>query len=326
MAWHELGIEETIKELETRIEGLSDLEVEERLNRYGKNEIIRGKPLTPFEIFLKQFSNFFVLILFFAAGLVYAVSFMPGESDRYLTALFILGIIVITIGLGFFEEYKAQKELRGLDKLLRFKTTVVRNGVHKEIDTEEVVPGDILILSYGQKVPADARVIQSNNLRTDESALTGESLGVEKSEAPVDPGTSLAERSSMVFGSTHITHGKGMAVAVTTGMKTEVGQIAESLGHIGERPTPFEIEVQEMARQMTIIVGALAIILALILFLLVERTSSRCSAEHIKSGCCDNSRKSTDRLNFRSGPWRSSNGFQEGGYKTSGGSRVSWVG
>ena len=266
MAWHELGIEETIKELETRIEGLSDLEVEERLNRYGKNEIIRGKPLTPFEIFLKQFSNFFVLILFFAAGLAYAVSFMPGESDRYLTALFILGIIVITIGLGFFEEYKAQKELRGLDKLLRFKTTVVRNGVHKEIDTEEVVPGDILILSYGQKVPADARVIQSNNLRTDESALTGESLGVEKSEAPVDPGTSLAERSSMVFGSTHITHGKGTAVAVTTGMKTEVGQIAESLGHIGERPTPFEIEVQEMARQMTIIVGALAIILALILF------------------------------------------------------------
>ena len=128
------------------------------------------------------------------------------------------------------------------------------------------MPGDILILSYGQKVPADARVIQSNNLRTDESALTGESLGVEKSEAPVDPGTSLAERSSMVFGSTHITHGKGTAVAVTTGMKTEVGQIAESLGHIGERPTPFEIEVQEMARQMTIIVGALAIILALILF------------------------------------------------------------
>ncbi|MGO8881726.1 MAG: cation-translocating P-type ATPase [Desulfomonilaceae bacterium] len=266
MAWHELGIEETIKKLETRIEGLSDREVEERLNRYGKNEIIRGKPLTPFEIFLKQFSNFFVLILFFAAGLAYAVSFMPGEADRYLTALFILGIIVITIGLGFFEEYKAQKELRGLDKLLRFKATVVRNGAHKEIEADEVAPGDILVLSYGQKVPADARVIQSNNLRTDESALTGESLGVEKFEAPVDSGAPLAERSSMVFGSTHITHGKGMAVAVTTGMKTEVGQIAESLGHIGERPTPFEIEVQVMARQMTLIVGALAIILALILY------------------------------------------------------------
>ncbi|MGP8282712.1 MAG: cation-translocating P-type ATPase [Desulfomonilaceae bacterium] len=266
MVWHELGIEETIKKLETRIEGLSDREVEERLNRYGKNEIIRGKPLTPFEIFLKQFSNFFVLILFFAAGLAYAVSFMPGEADRYLTALFILGIIVITIGLGFFEEYKAQKELRGLDKLLRFKAAVVRNGAHKEIDADEVVPGDILVLSYGQKVPADARVIQSNNLRTDESTLTGESLGVEKFEAPVDSGAPLAERSSMVFGSTHITHGKGMAVAVTTGMKTEVGQIAESLGHIGERPTPFEIEVQVMARQMTLIVGALAIILALILY------------------------------------------------------------
>lgn len=266
MAWHELEIQETIKKLETRIEGLTTKEVQERLNRYGKNEIIRGKPLTPFEIFLKQFSNFFVLILFFAAGLAYAVSFMPGEEGRYLTALFILGIIIITITLGFFEEYKAQKELRGLDKLLQFKATVVRDGVHVVIDADEVVPGDILILSQGQKVPADARVIQSNNLRTDESALTGESLGVNKSEAPVDVETPLAERSNMVFGSTHITHGKGLAVAVTTGMNTEVGQIASSLGHIGERPTPFEIEVQVMARQMTMIVGALAIIVALILY------------------------------------------------------------
>ncbi len=266
MAWHEQGIEEALKNLGARMEGLTEIEAQERLERYGKNEIIRGKPLTPFEIFLKQFSNFFVLILFFAAGLAYAVSFMPGEGDRFLTSLFILGIIAITIGLGFFEEYKAQKELRGLDKLLRFKATVVRDGVHKEIDADQVVPGDILVLSHGQKVPADARVITTHSLRTDESALTGESLGVEKSEDPVSLDAPLAERTSMVFGSTHITHGKGTAVAVSTGMNTEVGRIAVSLGHIGERPTPFEIEVQVMARQMTLIVGALAVIVALILF------------------------------------------------------------
>ncbi len=266
MSWHEQGIEEALKNLGARMEGLTESEVQERLERYGKNEIIRGKPLTPLEIFLKQFSNFFVLILFFAAGLAYAVSFMPGEGDRFLTSLFILGIIAITIGLGFFEEYKAQKELRGLDKLLRFKATVVRDGVHKEIDADQVVPGDILVLSHGQKVPADARVITTHSLRTDESALTGESLGVEKSEDPVPLDAPLAERTSMVFGSTHITHGKGTAVAVSTGMNTEVGRIAVSLGHIGERPTPFEIEVQVMARQMTLIVGALAVIVALILF------------------------------------------------------------
>ncbi|MFA6221126.1 MAG: cation-transporting P-type ATPase [Desulfomonilaceae bacterium] len=266
MAWHERGIEETLKNLGARMEGMTESEAQERLERYGKNEIIRGKPLTPLEIFLKQFSNFFVLILFFAAGLAYAVSFMPGEGDRFLTSLFILGIIAITIGLGFFEEYKAQKELRGLDKLLRFKATVVRDGVHKEIDADQVVPGDILVLSHGQKVPADARVIMTHSLRTDESALTGESLGVEKSEAAVALEAPLAERTSMVFGSTHITHGKGTAVAVSTGMNTEVGRIAVSLGHIGERPTPFEIEVQVMARQMTLIVGALAVIVALILF------------------------------------------------------------
>jgi len=266
MSWYALSVEETLNKLETRTQGLTDEEAKARLVQYGRNEIIRGKVLSPREIFLKQFANFFVLILFIAAGLAYAVSFMPGEHDRLYTALFILGIIAITIALGFYEEYKAQKELRGLDKLLQFKATVIRDGMHREIDAEEVVPGDILVLSHGQKIPADARIIQSNTLRTDESALTGESAGVDKQEASLAPDVPLAERSNMVFGSTHVTHGSGVAVAVTTGMNTEVGKIAESLGHIGEKPTPFELEVQVMARQMTLIVGILAVVVAVILY------------------------------------------------------------
>jgi len=265
ISWPSLSIDDTLQRLGTRAEGLTATEAAERLARFGRNEIARRKPISPLRLFLKQFANFFVLVLLFAAALAYAVSFLPGESGRRLTAFFILGIIALSVALSFFEEYRAQKELEALDKLLLFKATVLREGVRRQIDAAEVVPGDILVLSQGQKVPADARLIEAHSLRADESALTGESVGVDKSPEPVAPNAPLAERTSMVFGSTYVTHGTGLAVAVRTGMATEVGQIAATLQQMAERPTPFQVEVQKMARQMTIIVGVLAIIVALIL-------------------------------------------------------------
>jgi Ca2+-transporting ATPase len=221
-------------------------------------------------LLLKQFANYFIFVLFFAAILAFTVSYLPGESGRRLTAYFILGIIILSVALSFFEEYRAQKELEALDRLLVFKTTVLRAGIHQQIDTAEVVPGDILVLTHGQKVPADARLIEVHGLRTDESALTGESVGVDKSPEPVAPDAPLAERTSMVFSSTYITHGTGQAVTVRTGMTTEVGQIAETLGQMAERPTPFQVEVQKMARQMTVIVAALAAVVAVILLFLLH--------------------------------------------------------
>ncbi|MGB6068836.1 MAG: cation-transporting P-type ATPase [Desulfomonilaceae bacterium] len=264
--WHSISIDEVLAKLGTSREGLTQAEVSNRLEKSGRNEILRHKPPSPLKLLFKQFANFFVLVLAFAAGLAYAVSFMPGESDRFVTALFIFGIIVITVALGFFEEYRAEKELEALDRLLQFKTTVKREGLSHTVNADEVVPGDIVLLAHGQKVAADARLLEAYDLRVDESALTGESLAVDKSLDEVKPDAPLAERTNMVFGSTHITHGTGVAVVVSTGMATEVGQIATALEQIGERPTPFEIEVQVMARQMTIIVGFLAIILAFILY------------------------------------------------------------
>ncbi len=151
-----------------------------------------------------------------------------------------------------------------------FKTTVLRAGTPQQIDAAEVAPSDILVLTHGQKVPADARLIEAHSLRTDESALTGESVGVDKSPEPVAAEAPLAERTSMVFASTYITHGTGQAVAVRTGMTTEVGQIAETLGQMAERPTPFQVEVQKMARQMTILVAALAAVVAVILLFVLH--------------------------------------------------------
>jgi P-type Ca2+ transporter type 2C len=263
--WHSLDKLQVYQELDSCPDGLSIDEAIRRLVRYGRNEIVRGKSISPLRLFFKQFANFFVLVLLFAAGLAYAVSYLPGESNRRLTAFFILGIIALSVALSFFEEYNAQKELEALDKLLSFKATVLRDGTRRQIDAGEVVPGDVLVLAHGQKVPADARVVESHSLRADESALTGESVGVDKSPEPAAMDAALAERTSMVYGSTYITHGSGLAVAVQTGMTTEVGQVAATLEQMAERLTPFQVEVQKMARQMTIIVGSLAIGVAVIL-------------------------------------------------------------
>jgi Ca2+-transporting ATPase len=268
--WHSLSGDEVLKQLGTRVAGLTSAEVVERLIHFGCNEIARRKLVSPLRLLLKQFANFFVLILLFAAVLAFAVSFLPDESSRRLTAFFILGIIALSVALSFFEEYRAQQELDALDRLLVFKAVVIRDGACREVNATEVVPGDILALAHGNKVPADARVIEVHSLRADESALTGESVGVDKSPAPVALEAPLAERTNMVFGSTYITHGTGLAVAIRTGMATEVGRIAATLQRMTERPTPFQVEVQKMARQMTLIVGVLAALIALILLLGLE--------------------------------------------------------
>ncbi|MGE5222876.1 MAG: cation-translocating P-type ATPase [Omnitrophica WOR_2 bacterium] len=270
--WHALSLEEVLQSNSTTLQGLTNEEADKRLKSFGLNEIRRYRSISPFQLLLKQFANFFILILLFAASLAYGISYLPGEGNRRLTAFFILGIIAISITLSFFEEYRAQKELESLDKLLVFKTLVLRDGARQELEASQIVPGDILVLSRGQKVPADARVIQATSLRVDESALTGESLGADKSPNPVPPESPLAERTSMVYGSTYVTQGAGLAVTVRTGMNTEVGQIAETLQKMVERPTPFQVEVQKMARQMTIIVGSLAVLIALILLFVLQES------------------------------------------------------
>jgi Ca2+-transporting ATPase len=270
MSWHSLSAEEVLRELDTRVTGLTSAEAAERLERVGRNEIARRKPVSPLRLLLKQFASFFVVVLLLAAGLAYGVSFTPGQSERRLTALFILGIIAISVLLGFFEELRAERTLASLDSLLVFKALVVRDGARGHVDAAEVVPGDILVLAQGQKVPTDARVIDAHGLRADESALTGESIAVDKFPEPVAPDTVLAERTSMVYGSTHITHGSGLAVAVRTGMNTEVGEIAGTLEQMAERPTPFQVEVGRMAREMTLIVGGLTFLIAAILYFILK--------------------------------------------------------
>ncbi len=269
-AWHNLSIEESLQELGSRSSGLNEAEVEDRLKKYGPNQLQSRESISPFKLFFKQFANYFILVLLFAAALAYGVSYMPGQSDRKLTAYFILGIILLSVLLSFFEEYRSQRELEALSRLLSFHTQVLRDGVRKEVDAARVVPGEVVVLIQGQKVPADARLIEVNSLRADESTLTGESLGVDKDLDPVAADTPLAERSNMVYGSTFITHGSGLAVVVNTGNASEVGQIAKTLSGMSERPTPFQVEVHKMGRQMTLIIGILAAFVAIILYFVLQ--------------------------------------------------------
>jgi len=268
--WHSVSIEEAFAQLHAHKQGLSESEAAERLDRWGSNLLQTRKPVSPFKLFIKQFANYFILVLLFAAGLAYGVSYMPGQSDRRLTAYFILGIIFLSVLLSFFEEYRAQRDLDALARLLVFRTAVLRQGVKQEIDASQVVPGDVLVLSQGQRVPADERLFEVSSLRVDESTLTGESIGVDKSAEPVDAITSLAERTCMVYSSTFVTHGSGLALVVNTGDASEVGQIATTLSSMAERPTPFQVEVHKMARQMTLIIGVLAIAVALILYFVLH--------------------------------------------------------
>ncbi|HVM62250.1 MAG TPA: cation-transporting P-type ATPase [Verrucomicrobiae bacterium] len=268
--WHSLSVEQVLQELRTGRDGLTSDEATKRLAEVGRNEIARRKPVSPGSLLLKQFASFFVIVLLFAAALAFTVSFLPGESGRRLTAFFILTIVAMSVALSFIQEYRAQKQLEALDKLLVFKAEVIRNGVRHAVDAAEVVPGDLLVLTHGLKIPADARVIEAHSLRADESALTGESVGADKSPEPVTANAPLAEWSSMVFGSTYITYGAGLAVAVRTGMATEVGQIAGTLEQMTERPTPFQAEVGKMARQMTVLVGVLAALIAPFLLLVLH--------------------------------------------------------
>ncbi len=269
-SWHNQSILQAFEKLDSRPGGLTQTEAADRLKRWGGNQLRPHKPISLVKLFFKQFANYFILVLLFAAGLAYGVSFMPGQSERRLTAYFILIIILLSVLLSFFEEYRSQRELEALGTLLVFHTTVLREGTRQEIEAGQVVPGDVLVLSQGQKVPADGRVIEAHSLRVDESTLTGESLGVDKDIQPVMLETPLADRSDMVFGSTFITHGSGLAVVVSTGTQSEVGQIANQLVSMSERQTPFQVEVRKMGRQMTVIIGILATIVAIILYFIMH--------------------------------------------------------
>ncbi len=255
---HSLPKEEIFKLLGTGPEGLSEEEARRRLSIYGPNEIEGEKRTSPLKLFLKQFANLLIVILLIAAG----VSFFVGDA---LEAGVILLIVVACAVLGFIQEWKADQALAALKQLAAPEATVLREGKKKRIPAREVVPGDILVLSAGDKVAADGRLIESVNLKVDESPLTGESVAVEKdAEKILPPDTPLPERVNMVFSGTTVIYGRGIAVVTATGKETEFGRIAGMLEAVETEATPLERRIATVGRWLGGLSLAIAALAALI--------------------------------------------------------------
>lgn len=252
--WHFMKPEEALAELNVDPEtGLSSEEAARRLSQYGPNEIMVKKK-HPVFLLLRQFSNFLIIILLVAT----VISAALGEI---VDAAAIITIVIIMGVMGFIQEYKAEKAVEALKSMAVPYCTVLRNGVLTEIPASQLVPGDILIVKEGDKVPADARIIESVDLLVDESPLTGESTPVEKdSDTVLPPETPVSDRRNMVFRGTYVVGGKGKAVVVSTGSSTEIGRIAKAIAEAKEEKTLLEQELDSFGRKIGLIILGIAAI------------------------------------------------------------------
>jgi len=256
IAWHTFTVEDTLKKLNSKIEGLNSDEAAERLAKYGYNEIRERKRRSPLILLLDQFKSILVLMLIVAA----VFSFTIGEM---IDAVMIAIIIILNAILGFTQEYRAEKSIEALKKLAAPKASVLRDGIEVQIPAREVVPGDIIVLKAGDKIPADARIVEAVNLMVDESILTGESIPVQKSVEPIEEeGVPVAERRNMVFMATTVTYGRGKAVVVATGESTEFGKIAKLIQE-EEEATPLQRRLERFGKWLVIATVALTVLAAI---------------------------------------------------------------
>jgi Ca2+-transporting ATPase len=263
MAWHSDPPEAVLDDLDTDREGLTSEAAAGRLAEHGPNELRRGEGVSPVALFVSQFQDVLIYLLFLAAVLSLAVGFLPGEEPSYVDAALILAILLANGLFGFVQDYRAERSIEALRSLSTPTATVRRGGRTVEIPATEVVPGDVILLEAGDAVPADARLLEVTTLETDESALTGESASVTKEDTVLPAETPLAERRNLVFMNTTVVRGRGKAVVVETGMDTEVGSIATQLEEAEDRETPFQREVDSLGKRLGAGVVALIVVIAI---------------------------------------------------------------
>lgn len=258
--WFIKSNEEVLRELDVDLlQGLSEEEAKIRLEKYGLNKLIAKKKKTILQLFVAQLQEWLIYILFAAV----VITLFMGE---YIDSVIILLVIIVNAVLGVVQEVKAGKAIEALQKMSFPKALVRRNGEVKEVDSENVVPGDILILDAGRFIAADIRLIESANLQIEESALTGESVPSEKNAllAYTDPKTPLGDRDNIAFMSTLVTNGRAVGVVVETGMNTEVGKIAHIINSEEKTKTPLEIRLDDLGKTL----GKIAIGICVFIFLI----------------------------------------------------------
>ena len=251
-SWHSMDTDEALDSLNVKKDGLSQEEVQKRLQQYGLNELQKEKGTSPIRMFFEQFTDILMVILLIAT----ALTLWMGEI---VDAIVIMTIVLATAILGFVEEFRSEKAVEALKKMTAPTATVLRGGKELKIPTSEIVPGDVILLYTGDKVPADARLIEAINLKIDEAALTGESSPASKNIAVCAEETSLNDRRNMAFTGTIVVYGRGKAVATSTGMNTEFGKIAKMVQMTVEEQTPLEKRTQSIGK----LIGILSVVICL---------------------------------------------------------------
>ena len=245
-------------------DGLTQQEVEKKREEFGSNEIEDADRRSWASILVEQFQDYLVYILFIGGFLSLAVGLVPGQSPQWAEAG-VIGLIIFGNGLfGFYQDYKAEREIASLSELTAPDATVIRDGEVTNIDAKKVVPGDIIKVDTGDSVPADARLITAQSLSTSEAALTGESKQISKSVRPVGADAPVADRVNMIFKGTDVVRGSGVAVVTKTGMDTEIGKIADELQEAETQKTPFQKEVDNLGRQLAYLISGFVLILTFI--------------------------------------------------------------
>ena len=245
--------------------GLSSSEAQRRLDQYGPNQL-KSAPETPWWWrLIEQFQNFLVIILL-VATVISGIEWLlqdPRETALPYEAIVILAIVVLNAMLGYFQEARAERSVRALMALAAPESTVIRDSERQRIPAHDIVPGDIVLVEAGDKIPADARIIESANLHIDEAPLTGESVPVTKETQAIDADVGLGDRRNMLFASTVATYGRGRAVVVATGMGTQVGRIAGLLEAAEKEPTPLQQELDRTGKRLSaIMLGICAVVFA----------------------------------------------------------------
>src|SRR5262245_50561647 len=253
MAWHAMATDEVLRRLDSNAQlGLDAAEIPRRLEKYGRNKLPEGRKQGPFMRFLLQLNNILVYVLL-GAGFV---KLMVG---LWLDAAIILGVVVINALLGFIQEGKAEKALDSIRNMLSAEARTLRGGETRMVPAEELVPGDIVLLESGDKIPADLRLVEVKNLRTEEAALTGESVPIDKTREPVSEKATVGDREGMAFSGTLVASGRGTGVVVATGCNTELGRINQMMGAVSALETPLLRQIHKFGFAITAAIAVVSV-------------------------------------------------------------------
>lgn len=245
--WHAEPATEVLKRLSAIPEGLTGAEAAERRRVHGANQLPAAKPRSAFSRIVAQFHNLLIYVLLVAA----VVAALLGHA---IDTVVILLVVLANAAIGFIQEGRAEKALDAIKGMIAPHASVMRNGRRVTVGAEEIVPGDIVLLEAGDRVPSDLRLLRARNLKIEEAILTGESIAVEKDIKPVDAAASLGDRTSMAFSGTFVVAGQGLGVAVATGLGTELGRISAMLGAVETLTTPLLRQMNQFARHLTAVI------------------------------------------------------------------------